>query len=197
MLLINALAAGLAGGVSAASPEPNAVAANISSGAVVVPDAARQERDWKTIVLHHSATHGGDVATIDAEHRKHRDRSGKPWLGIGYHFVVGNGQKMGDGEVQATFRWHKQLPGAHAGNRDHNDNGIGICLIGNFDQAPPTDRQVAAVRGLVKALAERYAISRDGLVRHSDVQATLCPGKLFPWEPVRCELAARQQALKN
>ena len=197
MLLISALIAGQAGGDSAASPVANSPAAGISSHAVVVPQPALQERDWKTIVLHHSATRGGDVATIDAEHRKHRDRSGNPWLGIGYHFVVGNGQKMADGEVQATFRWHKQLPGAHAGNRDHNDNGIGICLIGNFDQAPPTDRQVAAVRGLVKSLAERYAISRDGLVRHSDVQATLCPGKLFPWEPVRCELVARQQTLKE
>ena len=197
MLLISALIAGQAGGDSAASPVANAPAAIITSPAAVVSASAARERDWKTIVLHHAATRGGDVATIDAEHRKHRDRWGNPWLGIGYHFVVGNGQKMADGEVQATFRWHNQLPGAHAGNRDYNDNGIGICLIGNFDQAPPTDRQVAAVRGLVKSLAERYAISRDGLVRHSDVQATLCPGKLFPWEPVRCELVARQQTLKE
>ena len=197
MLLINALIAGPSGGVSAASPAANAPAASGSFHVTDVPDPALRNRGWKTIVLHHSATRGGDVATIDAEHRKHRDRSGNPWLGIGYHFVVGNGQKMADGEVQATFRWHKQLPGAHAGNRDHNDNGIGICLIGNFDQAPPTDRQVAAVRSLVKTLAERYAITRDGLVRHSDVQATLCPGKLFPWEPVRGELAARQTTLKN
>jgi N-acetyl-anhydromuramyl-L-alanine amidase AmpD len=200
MLLINALVAGLAGRLSAASPAAGATNANTgapgrSSAAAIVLDAAPPERDWKTIVMHHSATRGGDVATIDAEHRKHRDRSGNPWLGIGYHFVVGNGQKMADGEVQATFRWHKQLPGAHAGNRDHNDNGIGICLIGNFDQAPPTDRQVAAARGLVKALADRYSITRDGLVRHSDVHATLCPGKLFPWEPLRSELAAGQPTL--
>lgn len=197
MLLISALIAGQAGGDSSLSPVASAPAVAVSSQAALVPHPAQPERDWKTIVLHHSATRGGDVATIDAEHRKHRDRSGNPWLGIGYHFVVGNGQKMADGEVQATFRWHKQLPGAHAGNRDHNDNGIGVCLIGNFDQSPPTDRQVAAVRGLVKALAERYDISRDGLVRHSDVQATLCPGKLFPWEPVRCELVARQQTLQE
>ena len=192
MLLINALVAGLAGEFSAAPPEANALP-RVSSPATVIPNASSPERDWKTIVLHHSATRGGDVATIDAEHRKHRDRSGNPWLGIGYHFVVGNGQKMADGEVQATFRWHNQLPGAHAGNRSHNEKGIGICLIGNFDQAPPTERQMVALRGLVKALAERYSISRDGLVRHSDVQATLCPGKMFPWAPLRSELAVRDQ----
>jgi N-acetyl-anhydromuramyl-L-alanine amidase AmpD len=197
MLLFNALVAGLSGGISLALPAASVAAANIPARATDVPKPATPERDWKTIVLHHSATRGGDVATIDAEHRTHRDRRGNPWLGIGYHFVVGNGQKMGDGEVQATFRWHKQLPGAHAGNRDHNDNGIGICLIGNFDQSPPTVRQLAALRGLVTALAERYAMSRESLVRHSDVQATLCPGKLFPWEPVRGALAARRQTATN
>jgi hypothetical protein len=202
MLLINALAAGPAGELSAAapdasSPETVSPAARNPSAPGLLPDVTSPQRDWKSIVLHHSATSGGDVATIDAEHRKHRDRSGNPWLGIGYHFVVGNGRKMADGEVQATFRWHKQLPGAHAGNRDHNDNGIGICLIGNFDETPPTERQVAAVRGLVKSLAERYAITRAGLIRHSDVQATLCPGKLFPWEPLRSELAAGQSTLNQ
>jgi hypothetical protein len=197
MLLVNALDAGLCGRLSLALPTANVAAANILPRATDVPVPAAPERDWKTIVLHHSATSGGDVATIDAEHRTHRDRRGNPWLGIGYHFVVGNGQKMGDGEVQATFRWHKQLPGAHAGNRKHNENGIGICLIGNFDQSPPTDRQMTALRGLIKALAERYSLSREALVRHSDVQATLCPGKLFPWEPVRGELAARRQVLNN
>ena len=66
-------------------------------------------------MLHHSATADGDVASIDAVHRLKRDLKGNPWLGIGYHFVVGNGHKMADGEVQPTFRWLQQLAGAHAG----------------------------------------------------------------------------------
>ncbi len=112
MLLVNALVAGPSGEISFGLPVARVAAANIPSRATDIPAPASPERDWKTIVLHHSATRGGDVATIDAEHRTHRDRRGNPWLGIGYHFVVGNGQKMGDGEVQATFRWHQQLPGA-------------------------------------------------------------------------------------
>jgi N-acetyl-anhydromuramyl-L-alanine amidase AmpD len=141
-------------------------------------------RNWNSIVLHHSATAEGDVASIDAVHRRQRDPSGKPWLGIGYHFVVGNGQKMGDGEVQPTFRWHQQLPGAHAGLRDYNERGIGICLIGNFEQSVPTAKQLAAARALVKTLAERYAISRKRVVRHQDVHSTACPGRFFPMSEV-------------
>lgn len=139
-------------------------------------------RAWKTIVLHHSATGQGNVASIDAVHRKQKDRQGEPWLGIGYHFVVGNGRQMADGEIQPTFRWLRQLAGAHAGSRDFNENGIGICLIGNFDEQAPTTKQVASARELLRALAQRYAIPRERVLRHLDLQATLCPGRLFPWD---------------
>ena len=130
------------------------------------------------------------VESIDAAHRNNRDAAGKPWLGIGYHFVVGNGQSMADGEVRSTFRWKQQLAGAHAGKREHNEQGIGVCLIGDFDQAAPTTRQVASLTALVKTLAARYSIPRERIYRHLDFQATLCPGRMFPWDQVRREVAA-------
>ncbi len=141
-------------------------------------------RDWRSIVVHHSATTGGSVAAIDAVHRRQRDSAGKPWLGIGYHFVVGNGHSMGDGEIEPTFRWQQQLPGAHAGNREQNEHGIGICLIGNFDEAPPTEKQLAALGDLLRTLTARYSIPRARVLRHQDVHATQCPGRLFPWKQV-------------
>jgi hypothetical protein len=154
-------------------------------------DISKPSRTWTSIVLHHSATRGGDVASIDAVHRRQKDRQGRPWLGIGYHFVVGNGHPMGDGEVQATFRWRQQLSGAHAGQRDYNDHGIGICLIGNFDEADPTKKQLAAVGQLVRQLAERHAIGRERVIRHQDVHPTACPGRRFPWEQLLTELPTR------
>lgn len=155
-------------------------------------------------MLHHSATSGGSVDSIDAVHRQQKDSAGNPWLGIGYHFVVGNGhgsgghltgghgasgQSMGDGEVQPTFRWQKQLAGAHAGRREQNERGIGICLIGDFEQAAPTDKQLASLAALLKTLSTRYSIPPAKVLRHQDVHATLCPGRLFPWERVVAELA--------
>ena len=134
------------------------------------------------IVLHHSATATGDVASIDREHRSRTDDQGRPWLGIGYHFLIGNGRGQADGIIEPTFRWRDQLPGAHAGNRAYNDSGIGVCLVGDFTREPPTPRQQAAVRRLLGWLAERYDIQRDGVLRHSDVTATECPGTLFPDE---------------
>ncbi len=145
-------------------------------------------RDWSSIVVHHSATAGGDVASIDAVHRSQKDRSGVAWRGIGYHFVVGNGRPMADGEIKPTFRWREQIAGAHTSAGDYNQQAIGICLIGNFDEQPPTARQLAAARSLVAALAARFSIDRSDVVRHGDVQATRCPGRLFPWDQITADL---------
>lgn len=143
-----------------------------------------ESRAWKYIVLHHSATVSGSVESIDAAHRERKDASGKPWLGIGYHFVIGNGQGMADGLVEPTFRWREQLQGAHAGSRLYNEEGIGICVIGDFSESAPTPRQIAAARQLISQLSQRYQIGADRVLKHSDLQASQCPGDRFPWEAV-------------
>jgi hypothetical protein len=137
-------------------------------------------RPWKYIVLHHTATESGDVETIDHEHRQRKDAQGKPWLGIGYHFVIGNGHGMADGLVEPTFRWTSQIHGAHAGNRLYNEQGIGICLVGNFVDGHPTARQVQATRELVRRLCDEFHIPSDCVLRHQDIGATECPGPNFP-----------------
>src|SRR5262249_33711619 len=71
------------------------------------PEAA--PREWKYIVLHHTATDSGDVQSIHEAHLQNKDKNGKPWLGIGYHFVIGNGSGMGDGAIEPTFRWKEQM----------------------------------------------------------------------------------------
>lgn len=141
-------------------------------------------RHWKYIVVHHSATADGSVESIDAAHRQRKDAAGKPWLGIGYHFVIGNGRGMADGLVEPTFRWREQLHGAHAGNRLYNDEGIGICLIGDFERSEPTPRQVSAARELIACLKREYVIRADHVLRHSDVNASDCPGRRLPWEAI-------------
>jgi N-acetyl-anhydromuramyl-L-alanine amidase AmpD len=152
------------------------------------PDTAA--RDWKYIVLHHTATDRGDVESIHESHLKNKDKNGKPWLGIGYHFVIGNGQGMTDGETEPTFRWKQQIQGAHAGVADYNQFGVGIVLIGNLEEKPPTGAQVASVKRLVRVLSREYDIQAAQIVGHSDVKATECPGRLFPMNEIRDSVAA-------
>ncbi len=138
--------------------------------------------EWQFLVLHHTATNGGSVAALDEGHRKRIDQFGSPWLGVGYHFVIGNGRGMPDGQIEATFRWKQQLHGAHAGSQRHNRDGIGICLVGDFEQSGPTTRQMAAVSRLCEWLMKEHDILPARVLRHSDVAATKCPGQLFPYE---------------
>ncbi len=167
-------------GRGATSGEVTRAAADQNGWMASVP-----ESDWQYIVLHHSASASGSVESIHREHRQRKDPSGNPWLGIGYHFVIGNGHGMADGEIQPTFRWTDQVHGAHSGNALFNARGIGICLIGNFEQHPPTPAQVKALRVLVRTLASRHKISGDKIMGHGDVKATACPGKHFPLKDLR------------
>ena len=137
-------------------------------------------RDWNFIVIHHTATPGGSVAVIDAAHRRRTDAAGNHWRGIGYHFLIGNGLGMADGEIAPTFRWTGQQDGAHAGVTTYNKTGIGIALVGNFEQNPPTPAQLAAVKTLVAELSRQHEIDRTHVVGHGSVKATACPGRLLP-----------------
>lgn len=141
-------------------------------------------RDWKHIVIHHTATDAGSVASIHRAHLQRVDAAGNPWRGIGYHFLIGNGNGMVDGKVEATFRWDDQSAGAHAGDVTYNEQGIGICLVGNFEEKPPTAAQLRAVEQLVATLRRDYRIPAKNVVGHGDVKSTRCPGKLFPLDRV-------------
>jgi hypothetical protein len=144
----------------------------------------KADRPWKYVVLHHSATSTGGLDQIDREHRKVLG-----FEGCGYHFVIGNGTDSPDGQIEVAARWTNQKNGVHCRNGknpDVNEYGVGICLVGNFDQTEPTPRQIAAARALVAYLADRYQIASDHLGAHDDFAngPTACPGKNFPEQAI-------------
>ena len=136
-------------------------------------------RKWQHIVIHHTAAETGSVESIHRIHRQRKDSKGRPWRGIGYHFVIGNGKGMRDGMVEPTFRWTKQLSGAHAGIKKYNESGVGICLVGNFEKQPPTDAQLKSARRLISFLRKRYNIAADQIIGHGEIKNTACPGRYF------------------
>lgn len=134
-------------------------------------------RPWTYIVIHHSGTDAGSTSGID---RHHREENG--WDGIGYHYVVGNGAGMRLGRIEYTFRWDQQREGAHAGGSDksYNQRGIGICLIGNFEQHQPTDTQLQRSVELCAVLIENISsLHISSIIGHQDVpeKKTECPGQ--------------------
>lgn len=135
------------------------------------------EKGWRAIIVHHSATDFGNAAIFDKWHRERNH-----WEGVGYDFVIGNSTDSGDGQVEVTFRWRKQIPGAHCGgtaNNWANEDGIGICLVGNFNNTRPTARQVRSLLKLISFLQKRYGIPNNRIYGHQDTPGahiTDCPG---------------------
>ena len=148
------------------------------------------ERPWRYIVIHHSATHAGGAQAFDDLHR------GKGWDELGYHFVVGNGTDTPDGAVEVGTRWAKQKHGAHAKTADNrfNELGIGICLVGNFDDASPSRRQMHALTVLTGHLMREYGIPASRVIGHGDTKPTACPGEHLHAEMASLRLAASRYA---
>lgn len=131
---------------------------------------------WTCIVIHHSASDKGTPASIDRAHRL------RGWDEMGYHFLIGNGVDYPDGQVYVGSRWNKQKHGAHCkvpGNY-YNEHGIGICLIGNFEEHPPTEAQMQALAHLVSFLEDRCGLSYDRVFTHGGITGkTRCAGRYF------------------
>ncbi len=146
---------------------------------------------WKYIVVHHSAGGFGNIAFLQQVHRERQVRD--PVDAIPYHYVIGNGNGMAMGEVASDWRQEYGIWGAHVSGRnsDRNMRGIGICLIGNFEQHAVPQKQYDALVGLTKALMKRYRIAADHVDGHGHVdgEQTKCPGKHFPMERFRKEIA--------
>lgn len=141
---------------------------------------SKADRPWRYIVLHQSATPTGNYDQIDAEHRRILG-----FDGCGYHFIIGNGTGSGDGQIEVAQRWVNQKHGVHCQNArkaEIDEYGIGICLIGDFDKAPPTPRQISAAKLLIAHLSQRYRIADERIETHAHLAATptICPGGFFP-----------------
>ena len=132
---------------------------------------------WKYIVAHHSATKHGNAKIYDRNHRRRGMENG-----LAYHFVIGNGLDSGDGEIEVGPRWKKQLEGGHVRKRSVNLQGIGICLVGNFQEIHPSKKQLASFRELVDYLGGDVLKNRYTFSVHKEVDRnhTVCPGKNFP-----------------
>jgi hypothetical protein len=144
-------------------------------------------RPWRWIVIHHSDTETGGAAAFDKMHRA------KGWDMLGYDFVVGNGTDTADGQVEVGPRWTRQLIGAHAKTPDNrfNEYGIGICLVGDMMNHPPTAKQMASVERLTAYLMATYRIAPDHILGHGDTKATDCPGRYTNLSLIRT-VAARE-----
>jgi len=145
---------------------------------------------WKYIVIHHSGVDCGTLRGMDQYHREERHMKN----GLGYHFVIGNGNGMADGEIGVGSRWTRQLEGGHLISRSQNKISLGICLVGNFEKHKPSVKQLPRLTALVQALLTRCKLSPDAVKTHQQINLvhTRCPGRHFPTRRFLASLKSQQ-----
>lgn len=130
------------------------------------------------IILHHSLTADSGTVSLDAIRRYHMETLG--WADIGYHLgieLVGNHYEILTGRMLTET-------GAHVAG--HNTGNLGICLVGNFDIAPPPPEQWELALRLVRSLCDVFGITPDLVFGHREfTTAKTCPGKLFDIDKFR------------
>ena len=143
-------------------------------------------RQWKNIIIHHSASGWGTARFIDQWHKR------RGWLGIGYHFVILNGftnsedlkskrrfnNLIGSVEIGRTLDGDLWVEGDEIGAHalGFNADSIGICMIHNSGPYHPT--MIHSVLLLTAGLMQRYNIPASNVLGHCEVddKKPLCPG---------------------
>jgi N-acetyl-anhydromuramyl-L-alanine amidase AmpD len=171
------------------TPKPEIRPAIGNIPAAWTPLAKAEKRQWQWIVVHHSATANGGASRFDKAHKA------QGWDELGYHFVIGNGTDTADGLVEVGGRWPVQKHGAHAKTPDnrYNDYGIGICLVGNFNETRPTAKQMSSLTKLVAFLANKYNIKNSDIIGHKMTgKQTDCPGNSMDITALRAAVARQR-----
>lgn len=136
-----------------------------------------QDAHWESIVIVHSAQPAGSPAEIAQEHKS------LGYDGLGFHFVIGNGKRMGDGEIHVGYRWLDQHPGADLSGVNtgfNSSSAIEICLVGDGDRRPFSEEQLYRLAQLVDALSDELGIPAEAVLLHKDLAGTSSPGQFFP-----------------
>ena len=123
---------------------------------------------------------------MDRYHREER----KMKNGLAYHFVIGNGKGMKEGEIGIGPRWKKQISGGHLASEKLNQVSIGICLVGNFENRTPSSTQLKSLEALLNDLLDRTRLSASAVRTHRAInnRPTRCPGRKFPIALVKSKL---------
>jgi N-acetyl-anhydromuramyl-L-alanine amidase AmpD len=146
--------------------------------------------DPEYIILHHSFTKDGEKKDWDAIREYHIKTNG--WNDIGYHYGI----ELYDGRLTIMVGRRESLAGAHTKELGMNSRSIGICVVGNYDEAPPPLANLDLLAYLCVRIMRDYGITPDRVIGHRDVglmagfdwkkgQYKTCPGRLFSVDAFR------------
>ena len=150
--------------------------------------------DWVGIRRYHmSFRYRGDIIT-EIQYNEYK-AAGKteglerPWRDIGYNLGI----EDVDGKLVVQKGRQLGSLGAHA--LGFNDCSIGVCLVGDWDKAPPDEDRLFLLASVCRDLIGMFGIAQDHVIGHREtytrrgvpVEKT-CPGASFDLDAFRKRL---------
>ncbi len=136
------------------------------------------------IIIHHSGGSDGPENNTAGIRRWHTGTfpngpADGPYLDIAYHVLI---ERIGDGYeaiIGRPWTWN----GAHTIGQ--NDRAIGICFVGNYQDAPPPDEMLRVGARHVAWICRLLGIANDQIFAHRQWNNTDCPGDCFDMDRFR------------
>ena len=149
----------------------------------------RKRSDIQTVVIHHSAV----APTVTPQRVAEYHVTKLDWPGAGYHFMVGADGVIYQANAVETVSYHAAKA---------NPRSVGICLLGNFTNVVPPDKQLKATAHLVAWLMQELDVPIDEVKGHQEVLQTACPGNQWlkgkKWkDTLRQEIVEVQKAAQQ
>lgn len=159
------------------------------------PDRA-EENDWEGIVrFHMSYRYKGRILTeTQAKSMQSLNVKGvlAPWSDVGYQ----HGIEEAGGDVVLRIGRGMRRRGAHTGEANFNRDGIGFCVIGNYDKKEFPARQWVLSCLLVAKYVKVFEIPIKQVLGHGEAQKMAgnahpksCPGHKVDMDRFRNDVA--------
>lgn len=133
------------------------------------------------LIIHHSLTKDQTVADWSAIRRYHIQDKG--WTDIGYHWGIENV----NGSIVVQKGRAEYITGAHT--KGMNDKSLGICVVGNYDLAPPLEAVLNRLADLCALKCREYHLRPEDIEpHHKYANYKTCPGSKFPIDKLRTKV---------
>lgn len=144
----------------------------------------------KYVIVHHSLTEDSGTVSWGAIRKYHMIT--QRYTDIGYQFGI----EDVNGRPEILIGRIPSREGAHCKELGMNHNSYGVCVIGNFDIAPPSEMIMRSTVGLIRWLMEWNPIPRANVLGHREVglmaghdwrdgKYKTCPGTQFDMNHLR------------
>lgn len=144
------------------------------------------------IVIHHSISEDHPLLVNFQDIRDYHVNVNK-WRDVGYNFVL---DKINNRTEIFVGRMLTET-GAHTIELGLNKVGIGICVIGDYDEKSPSEESIDVLGRLCRSLMEEFLIPYVNVIGHWEAQMMgglppskrkTCPGKMFNMDMFRQKL---------